>query len=402
MMKATFVAATVATASATTYISETFDDTYTDRWTVPSTWKEAEELGTFTHTAGKYYGDESNKGVQTTTDARHHGFIAPLTTPFVSTDKTMVLQYTVKNEQTLGCGGAYIKLLPTEGTDVTSFGGDTPYSVMFGPDKCGYNSRTHVIFGYNGDNLLVKKEPKMEDGQLTNTYTLIVKPDNTYEVRINNEEVQTGSLYDDFDFLLPKEIKDPEQSKPTDWVDDAMMDDPEDVKPEGYDDIPETIPEAGAEVPEDWDAEEDGEWEPPMVANPEYKGEFQPRQIDNTDYKGEWEHPLIANPDFVNDEAVYNVCANGCGFVGFELWQVEAGTIFDNILVTDSVEEAEAAYEAIAKDSAAEKTMHDEQQEKDRAEAEAAAAAAAEAAEEADAADGEAADGDWEEEKEEL
>merc|ERR1711988_160581 len=158
----------------------------------------------------------------------------------------------------------------------------------------------------------------MESNQLTNVYTLIVKPDNTYEVRINNEEVQSGSLFEDWDFLEPEEIKDPSKSKPSDWVDNPLMDDPEDKKPEGWDDIPETIPEEGAEVPEDWDVEEDGEWEPPMVPNPEYKGEWKPKQIDNPDYKGEWEHPLIPNPDFVDDKTVYDVCAKGCGYVGFE------------------------------------------------------------------------------------
>ena len=30
----------------------------------------------------------------------------------------------------------------------------------------------------------------------------------------------------------------------------------------------------------------DGEWEPPMIDNPDYKGEWKPRQIDNPDYKG--------------------------------------------------------------------------------------------------------------------
>jgi len=31
--------------------------------------------------------------------------------------------------------------------------------------------------------------------------------------------------------------------------------------------------------PEDWDDEMDGEWEPPMIDNPEYKGEWKPRQV---------------------------------------------------------------------------------------------------------------------------
>lgn len=30
----------------------------------------------------------------------------------------------------------------------------------------------------------------------------------------------------------------------------------------------------------------DGEWEPPMIDNPEYKGEWKPKQIDNPAYKG--------------------------------------------------------------------------------------------------------------------
>lgn len=396
MMKATVLAAVAATATATTFIDEKFDGDYTSRFTVPSKWKDASELGSFTHTAGKFNGNADNKGIQTTTDNRFHGIIGKLDTPFVSTDKTLVLQYSVKNEQSLGCGGAYIKLLGGE-VDTDSFGGDTPYAVMFGPDKCGYNSRTHVIFtNKKGENLLVEREPRMENNQLTNFYTLIVNPDNTYEVRINNEEVQTGSLYDDFKFLEPKQIKDPEQSKPEDWVDNAMMDDPEDKKPEGYDDIPETIPEEGAEQPEDWDDEEDGEWEPPMVPNPEFKGPWSPRQIENPDYKGEWEHPLIDNPDFVDDKTVYDVCADGCGYVGIELWQVEAGTIFDNILVTDTVADAEAAFNAAADELAAEKAAKEAADEAERVAAEEAAAAAA--------AEEEEADGEWEEEddKEEL
>lgn len=29
----------------------------------------------------------------------------------------------------------------------------------------------------------------------------------------------------------------------------------------------------------------DGDWEPPMIDNPEYKGEWRPKQIDNPNYK---------------------------------------------------------------------------------------------------------------------
>lgn len=66
-----------------------------------------------------------------------------------------------------------------------SFGGDTPYSIMFGPDICGYSTRkVHVILTHKGKNHLIKKEIKAEADQLTHVYTLVIKPDNTYKVRV--------------------------------------------------------------------------------------------------------------------------------------------------------------------------------------------------------------------------
>lgn len=64
-----------------------------------------------------------------------------------------------------------------------SFGGETPYSIMFGPDICGFSTRkVHVIFTYKGKNYLIKKDIKAETDQLTHIYTLVVKSDNTYKV----------------------------------------------------------------------------------------------------------------------------------------------------------------------------------------------------------------------------
>lgn len=36
-------------------------------------------------------------------------------------------------------------------------------------------------------------------------------------------------------------------------------------------DKPENIPDPDAKKPDDWDDEMDGEWEPPMITNPDYK-----------------------------------------------------------------------------------------------------------------------------------
>lgn len=102
----------------------------------------------------------------------------------------------------------------------------------------------HVIFSYKGKNHLINKEIRCKDDVFTHFYTLIVQPDNTYEVLIDNEKVESGSLEDDWDFLPPKKIKDPEAKKPEDWDERATIPDPDDSKPEDWD-KPEHIPDPG-------------------------------------------------------------------------------------------------------------------------------------------------------------
>jgi len=302
-----------------------------DRW-VKSEFKSGDE-GRWEASAGSFYGDENNKGLRTTTDYRWYD-ISAKAAPFTNKDKTLVLQYTVKHEQDLDCGGGYIKIAPAT-VDQKKWGGDSDYQIMFGPDICGYSTKkVHVIFTYKGKNHLIKPEIRPETDTKTHIYTLILKPDNTYEVQIDLKKVQSGSLYEDWDMLAPKRIKDPKASKPEDWDEREEIDDPEDKKPDGYDDIPKQIVDPDAKKPDDWDEESDGEWEAPLIDNPAYKGEWKAKKVKNPAYKGKWVAPDIDNPDFVDDPALYNVVNNG-GVVGFELWQVKAGTIFDNILVCD-------------------------------------------------------------------
>lgn len=366
------VAATLATAvSGKIYFQEDFnDDSWNDRWTVPTEWKPESELGAWKHTAGEWYGDASDKGVQTSQDAKHYGMSAKLSEAFTNQDKDLVLQFQVKHEQNLDCGGAYIKLLGD--MDQSKFGGDTDYQVMFGPDVCGTsNKKTHVIFNYppKDDNLLIKEQVKTETDRTSHVYTLHVRPDNSFSVLIDGESVRDGNLEDSFDFLAPKEINDPSVSKPEDWVDTKKIPDPTDVKPEGYDDVPAEIPDPEAEMPEDWDEEEDGSWEPPMIDNPEFKGPWKAKMIDNPDYKGPWVHPTIPNPDYSEDKELYLRCKD-CTHIGFELWQVKSGTIFDNIIVTDSIEEAKAFADATyGKTIDAEKAMFEKIEEEKAAEA---------------------------------
>lgn len=371
-MKISFLAATTvaaAPAAAEVFFKEQFDNDYTKRWVESSKWKPKAEMGKFEHTAGEWYGDKDDKGIQTSEDARFYGISAKMDKTFTSAGKDLVIQYSVKHEQNLDCGGAYIKLLPGD-VDQVKFGGDTPYSVMFGPDICGSsNKRTHVILHSNSkdENLLIKKDVSTETDDLTHLYTLVVKADNTFDVLIDNKSVRSGKLDEEFDFLEEKEIKDPDASKPEDWVDEAKIADPADKKPDGYDDIPEEIPDPDASKPDDWDDEDDGDWEPPMIDNPDYKGPWSPKMIDNPDYKGRWVHPKIPNPKYKYDDTMYQVCKDGCNYVGFELWQVKTGTLFDDIIITDSLEEAQKfAEETFFKKKEGEKKMYDKIQDEKR------------------------------------
>jgi len=362
------VAVTVLSlTSAKVYFKEDFNDAgWKSRWTVSTEWKPKDEMGDWEWTAGKFYGDSNDKGIQTSVNSRSYGISAKLDEEFTNKNKELVIQFSVKNEQKpYDCGGAYIKLLGD--IDQSKFGGDTPYLVMFGPDMCGHqNRRTHVIFNYppKNDNLLIKEDVKVETDDVTHLYTLVVRPDNTFEVFIDQESVRAGKLEDAFDFLLPKEIKDPSVSKPADWVDKKMIADPEDKKPEGYDDIPSEIPDPDAAKPEDWDDEEDGDWEAPIIPNPEFKGAWKPKQIANPEYKGEWKHPLIPNPEYKVDTELH-VRAVNAKYVGFELWQVTSGSLFDDIIIADSLEEAKSYADlTFEKKKGPEKAARDESEKK--------------------------------------
>jgi len=76
-----------------------------------------------------------------------------------------------------------------------------------------------------------------------------------------------------------------------------------------------------------------------MKDNADYKGDWNSKRISNPAYKGVWEAKKIANPEYEDDDSVYKYDA--FGFIGFDLWQVKSGTIFDNIIITDDKTEAD-------------------------------------------------------------
>eukprot|EP00056_Hartaetosiga_gracilis_P014271 m.240163 g.240163 ORF g.240163 m.240163 type:complete len:397 (-) comp14574_c0_seq1:130-1320(-) len=370
------IAALVAVAAAEPRFQETFGDDYVGNWVVS---KHSSDYGEWEHSAGKYYNDaEEDKGLQTSQNAKFYAISAAFD-DFSNEGEDLYISFMVKHEQNIDCGGGYVKVFPA-GLDQEDMNGESVYNVMFGPDICGGGTRkVHVILNYNGENVQVSKNIPAKFDEATHLYTLALKSDNTYEVFIDGKSVESGDIEEDFDMLAPKQIKDPEVSKPEDWVDEAQIADPEDTKPEDWEQ-PENIADPDAEMPEDWDEDMDGEWEAPLIPNPEYKGEWEPKMIPNPEYKGEWVHPLIDNPDYVADDSLYSFPSFGA--IGLDLWQVKSGSIFDNILITTDVADVEAQNEAFNARVAGESAMKAEVEAAEAAAKEAEAEAAAAAAEE--------------------
>jgi calnexin len=321
-----------------------------------------------------------DKGLAVESQARHHGISVPFKNAVNNEGKDFFFQYEVKFENGLECGGAYIKLLTKEfmPKDLANFDNDTPYTIMFGPDKCGNNNKVHFIFRHKNpitgayEEKHLDNPPHIAGDKLTHLYTLHVTPDNQFSISIDGEMVKEGSLLEDFNPSVnpPKEVDDPNDIKPATWVDEEFIPDPEDKKPDDWDeDAPATIVDESAEMPEDWlenepeyipdpsqqkpddwDDELDGDfipidvpnpkcfevgcgkWEKPRIPNPGYKGKWQPEMIDNPDYKGPWKARQIPNPNYYEDKNPYKFDA--IGGIGIELWTMQDGIIFDNIVVS--------------------------------------------------------------------
>jgi len=375
---------------------EQFTDDWSDRWTASEATKKTPVGGETFSYVGQWGVEEpsisfieGDKGLVAKNKAAHHAISAPFSSPIDFKDKPLVVQYEVKYQKGGNCGGGYVKLLE-DGfqTSGKEFSDHTPWVVMFGPDLTCPGTKLHFIFRHKNpvtgefEEKHLKASPKPSIEKLTNLYTLIIHPDNTYNVLFNGDSQNTGSLLEDFDPAVnpPKEIDDPEDSKPSDWVDTKKIADPEAtkpsdwdedapyeivdteaVKPEGWlDDEPSTIPDPDAEKPEEWDDEEDGEWVGPVVdnpkckegpgcgawkvpykANPAYKGKWYAPMIDNPAYKGEWAPRTISNPAYFEDLTPVKSLQN-IGGVGIELWTMTEDILFDNLYIGHSVEDAKA------------------------------------------------------------
>lgn len=359
---------------------ENFNQDFHGRWNVINNEK---YQGQWAYTKPQArVGIAQDYGLMVTEPARHYAIIKDFDRPIDNTNSDLVIQYEVKAQETHKCGGAYLKLI-SEKEDTENFNNETPYVIMFGPDKCGAETNK-VHFIYRREHEMTKEweekhavdVPTMPLDTKTHLYTLAIFKNNTYQLYVDMDLKQNASMYEGFapPIQPPKEIDDPEDKKPEDWVDEAQIPDPEavkpddwdedapmeipdpnDVKPEDWDeDAPLFIADPNAEKPDDWDDEEDGEWfapeipnpacqehgcgpfTPRMIPNPEYKGKWSPPMIDNPAYKGEWKPRQIPNPEFYEVKDPYKL-QERLGAVGIEIWTIDGKVMFDNILITDSL-----------------------------------------------------------------
>lgn len=74
-------------------------------------------------------------GLQTSEDARFYA-LSKKFKPFSNKGKPLVVQFSVKHEQDIDCGGGYLKVFDCK-LDQKDMHGESPYEIMFGPDICG-------------------------------------------------------------------------------------------------------------------------------------------------------------------------------------------------------------------------------------------------------------------------
>merc|ERR1719187_2514586 len=338
-----------------------------------------------------------NKALTLKSRAKHHAIAAALSRPFEFAGAPLIAQYEVRFTQGQECGGAYIKLLTaTPELDLAKFKDNTPYTIMFGPDRCGNDNKLHFIMRHRNPltGEFEEKHAAKPSGPIdtfftdkkTHLFTLVVKPDQSYEVLVDQSVVMQGSLLSNMDPPVnpPKEIVDPEDKKPADWDEREKIPDPEASKPEDWDesepehvvdaaaempagwlaDEPELVADPEASKPEDWDEDMDGEWKAPLVntpacesapgcglwsapkiKNPKYVGPWKAPMIANPAYKGIWSARMIPNPGYFEDLNPYKMAPIGA--LGLELWSMSDGIMFDNFIITDE----RAAADAWAKDT---------------------------------------------------
>lgn len=100
----------------------------------------------------------------------------------------------------LDCGGGYIKIYEaTEDFNASAVTPNTPYIIMFGPDHCGSTDKVHFILRFRNpatdtwEEKHLTNAPRPASDKLSHLYTLIIRADGTFTIKIDNKDVRSGS-----------------------------------------------------------------------------------------------------------------------------------------------------------------------------------------------------------------
>ncbi|XP_016104691.1 calmegin [Sinocyclocheilus grahami] len=196
------------------YFAEAFDAGALDRNWVLSKAVKDEHLQLLKYN-GEWVIEESrelrllgNRGLVLKSPGEHHAISAYLKKTYHFTDKPLCLQYEVFFPKGVDCGGAYIKLLShSDDLRLSRFSDATPYTIMFGPDKCGSSHKIHFIFRHRNPVTGTYEEKHARQPELDlsdyftdrrpHLYTLNVYPDGSFEILVDLTLINKGSLLED-------------------------------------------------------------------------------------------------------------------------------------------------------------------------------------------------------------
>lgn len=349
---------------------------------------------------GPLQGSLSDKGlvVRTNNAAAMIGHM--LETPVnVSDTDTLVVQYEIKVDNSLTCGGAFIKLVSSlVNTDaLKSYSPDKEgVEIVFGPDYC-VPETNGVQFAINKVHKITHRSElkylqeaplsKLTDTSQSHLYTLIID-ESTQSLQIlidgkiamAKEHIEDAAknvfeppispllIVPDVSVTKPHDwddrirIPDPAVVKPDDWREQEplMIPDPNDAKPSEWDEsISKYIFDPEAKQPSWWEEAEHGEWIPPLVKNPlcnaehgcgqwtsrliknpKYNGPWEPNQVMNPNYMGAWQPPEIENPLYYEERHPLRI-ENQINGIIFEFWSGSPNMMISNIYVGKNVTEAQ-------------------------------------------------------------
>jgi calnexin len=297
--------------------------------------------------------------------------------PLQVTNETLVIQYEFRAQFLFMCGSGYMRLYTTPTFDPKSLSNDTLPFIEFGPERCRRFNQSRFVIYRSDEGPPVPHELKrphyIPPDEIVHLFTLILRPDGTFETLIDNRGTRNGTFAADFTPPLfeTATIDDPTDQQPSDWDDRVLIPDLAEPRPKDWDDNapaqipdprrrtpppnwlpnePATIPEPNARKPADWDDDKMGEWHPRQVANPkcvkvpgcgEYKvphirnpkarGIWRPHLIPNPAYKGEWRPRQIPNPNFHGRPFTFEIPP--IVGIGFDVWTSDSDFAFTNIAI---------------------------------------------------------------------